>query len=59
MLMLIDGAKCSSELEGKEIDHVRDSGVVKFLGRSAEELGPLKWKGGGKLFPKFFAGTVT
>ena len=32
--------------------------VVKFPGRSAEELGPFKWEGSGELFSKFLARSV-
>ena len=48
----------SPGLKGQEIDYVWNARVVKFPGRSAEELGPLKWEGGGELFSKFLAGSV-
>ena len=59
VLVFIDGAKCSSELEGKEVDYVRDPGVVEFLSWSAEEFGPLEWESGGELFSTFLAGAVS
>ena len=58
MLVVVDGAECPPELEGQEIDYVWNAGVVKFPGRSAEELGPFKWEGCGELFAKFFARSV-
>ena len=58
MLVVVDGAKCPPELKGQEIDYVWNARVVKFPGRSAEELGPLKWEGGGELFSKFLARSV-
>ena len=47
MLVVVDGARCPPELEGKEVDYVWDARFVEFLGRSAKELGPLEWESGG------------
>ena len=58
MLVVVYGAKCPPELEGQEVDYVWNARDVEFPGRSAEELGPLKWEGGGELFSKFFARSV-